>query len=259
MSVYHTILVAYDGTDGSCVALRQGAELAQACNAQLHVLAIVVTSGGLLLEPAAVPASLLLTERTVLLDAMTAAVGDLGEIGHSVLTCVRDGEASAEIIVYAHEIEADLVVLGHSEKSLFASWFESATGKHLLRHLPCSTLIAIDERLKPNKRQASNDKTATSHGTLPCACSAVVLQLPQGQEPSGIQHFKSAAQFHLPERGHSELDQTPWLSLKQIISHVQTSKNEHGKQPWIKAGNIVLSPNDIVELDRFYRHHGTRK
>ena len=259
MSVYRTILVAYDGTDGSCIALRQGAGLAQACKAQLHVLAIVETSGGLLLEPAAVPASLLLTERKVLLDAMTIAVGDLGEIGHPVLTCVRDGEAAVEIIAYAHEIEADLVVLGHSEKSFFTSWFEGATGNHLLRHLPCSTLIAIDESLKPNKHQARNDRTATSDGTLPCACSAVVLRLPQGEEPSGIQHFTGAAQFHLPEREHPELDRTPWLSLKQIISHVQTSKNEHGKQPWIKAGNIVLSPNDIVELDRFYRHHGTRK
>ncbi len=259
MSPYHTILVAYDGTDASGVALRQGAKLAQACEAQLHVLAIVVTSGGLLLDPTVVPSSLVLTEREFLLAAMTAAVEDLGENGRSVLTSVRDGEAAIEIVAYAHEIEADLVVIGHSAKSLFATWREGATGKHLMDHLPCSALIAIDEALKPSDSQGNSRRMAISHSTPPCACPAVVLQLPQGEEPSGVEHFNGAAQLHPPERNQPGPNGDSWLSLEQLISHVQTSKNDPGKQPWIKAGNIVLSPTDISDLHNFYRDHGTRK
>lgn len=258
MSVYHTILVAYDGTDASGVALWQGAELAQACKAQLHVLTVAVTSAGLLFEPAVLPGNVLMAERKVLLDAMTAAVGDLGEMGHSALTCVRDGEAAAEIIAYAHEIEADLVVLGAFEKGLFASWFEGATGKHLLGHLPCSALIAIDGVPKPSNDPRSSI-TAIDAGAAPCACSAAVLQLPQGEKPSGIDHFKVAAQLHPHGRKQPESDRPSWLSLAQVISHVHSAMIEHGKQPWIKAGNIVLSPTEIRELHNFYRHHGTRK
>lgn len=258
MSLYRTILVAYDATAAGGVALRQGAELAQACKAQLHVLAVVVTSAGLLFEPAALPGNVLQAERKVLQEAMTAAVGDLGDMGRSVLTCVCDGEAAAEIIAYAEEIAADLVVIGHAEKSPIASWFAGATGKHLLDHLPCSVLIAIDEAPKPDGLQRKNS-TAIDPDTHPCACSAVVLELPQGEKPSGIDHFKAATQLCPLEPDQPDPDRPSWLSLGQVISHVHSAMTGHGKQPWIKAGNIVLSPAEIHELHSFYQHHGTRK
>jgi len=257
MSAYNTILVAFDGSDASAVALRQGAELAQACKAQLHVIAVVVTSAGLMIEPAAMPGDVLIAERKSLANSMAIAVGHLGEMGSTALTCVCDGEASAEIIAYAHEIKADLVVLGHAEKSFFASLFAGATGKHLLGHLPCSTLIAVDGAIKPDDSERS--KTAVVPDALPCACSTVVLQLPRGEQPTNIEHFDRAAQLHLPERIQHETGQPSWLSLAQLISQVHTIKMEPGKQRWIKAGNIVLSPTDIQELHNFYRHHGTRK
>ncbi|WP_420382192.1 universal stress protein [Novosphingobium sp.] len=257
MSAYQTILVAFDGSAASGVALRQGAELAHACKAQLHVLAVVVTSAELMLEPAAMPGDVLMTERRYLAGAMANAVGALGEMGSTALTCVCDGEASAEIIAYAHEIKADLVVVGHTEKGLFASLFSGKAGKHLLDHLPCSTLIAVDGAKKPD--DSARSKTAVVADALPCACSTVVLQLPRGQEPRNIGHFDAAEQLHPPERMQPAPDRPSWLSLEQVISHVHAIKMDHGKQRWIKAGNIVLSPTDIQELHNFYRHHGTRK
>ena len=59
--MYKKILVAYDGTKPGNAALHQGAELARLCKAELHVLAIVVTAGGLLLDPAVVSNELLET------------------------------------------------------------------------------------------------------------------------------------------------------------------------------------------------------
>jgi len=259
MSVYQTILVGYDGGDASGVALRQGAALAEACKAQLHVLAIVVTSGGQLLDPGTLSANLVKTKRQILSEAMTAAICDLGEIGRSALICIRDGVAAAEIVAYTHEIRADLVVLGHSEKSLFASWFEGSTGKHLLSHVPCSTLIAIDETLKSDNRQDSERITTISSGLLPCVGSAVVLQLREEEKPNGVEHFDVAAQLHQPERIQTDHDARSWWGLKEVNSEVRTSKNEHEKQSSIKAGYPVRSPTDIRKMDDVPRHHETRK
>jgi len=259
MSVYRTILVAYDGSDASGAALRQGAALAQVCKAQLHVLAVVVTSAGLLLEPAAMPGSVLMTERKFMSDAMTDAVGDLGDSGRNALTCVRDGEAAAEIIAYASEIGADLVVLGCGENSHFASWFNGATGMHLLGRLPCSTLVAIDGALKPDDRQRSERTTTISSGMPSCASPAVVLQFPEGEKPNGFEHSDAAAKLHRPEPNELDSDARSWWGLKQVISKFRPSKNEHDKQPSIEAGSTVLSPTDLKDTDNVQAHHKTRK
>ena len=142
MSMFRTILVAYDGTSASDVALHMAAELAQAGKARLHVLAILVTSGGLLLNPAAVSSELLDVERKFLVDAMESAVRKLGPHSAAIDTCIRDGEPVREVVAYAHEIKADLVVVGHSDKGVIGRWFEGSVGSQLLDALPCSLLVA---------------------------------------------------------------------------------------------------------------------
>ena len=142
--MYKKILVAYDGTKPGNAALHQGAELARLCKAELHVLAIVVTAGGLVLDPAVVSNELLETERTYLLEALAESVRDLAKKGIHPKTSIRDGEASREIMAYAHEIKADLAVIGHSHKGLLARWFEGSVGTQLLETMPCSVLIATD-------------------------------------------------------------------------------------------------------------------
>jgi nucleotide-binding universal stress UspA family protein len=142
--MYHKILVAYDGTGPSDAALRQGAELARLCKAELHVLAIVVSAGGMLLDPAVVSIELLETERQYLQEALADSIRDLGRQGANVRACIRDGDAAAEIVAHAREIKADLVVVGHSDKGLLARWFEGSVGTQLLDTMPCSLLIAKD-------------------------------------------------------------------------------------------------------------------
>lgn len=139
--MYHTILVAFDGTKAGDTALRQAADLAQLCKAELHVLGIVVTAGGLLLDPAVVSNNLLETERRYLLDALADVVRDLGKKGIDAKTCIRDGDAGREIIAYADEIKADLAVIGHSDKGLLSRWIEGSVGTRLLEAMPCNVLI----------------------------------------------------------------------------------------------------------------------
>lgn len=142
--MYRTILVAYDGTGPGNAALRQGVELARLCKAELHLLGIVVTAGGLLLDPAVVSNDLLAAERHYLVDAMADCVAVLGRQGLAAQTCIRDGEPAREIIAYAHEINADLAVFGHSDKGLLARWFEGSVGAALMADMPCSLLVATD-------------------------------------------------------------------------------------------------------------------
>ncbi|WDF72492.1 universal stress protein [Novosphingobium sp. KACC 22771] len=142
--MFQKILVAHDGTGPGDIALHRGAELARLCKAELHVLGVVATAGGMLLDPAVVSDELLETERTYLRDALDASVHELRGKGVKAMACIRDGAPAYEIVDYAHEIKADLVVVGHSAKGLLACWFEGSVGSSLLAQMPCNVLVVTD-------------------------------------------------------------------------------------------------------------------
>ena len=142
MLMYQKILVAYDGSSFSDAALRQGAGLASLCKAELHLLAIAATNGGMGLAQAAGPVDVWGIEEQNLRRALDTAAQDLGKRGINVIYSVRLGEPAIEIIAYVHEIKAELVVIGHGDKGIFARWLEGSIGAELLRKLPCSVLIA---------------------------------------------------------------------------------------------------------------------
>lgn len=139
--MYHTIVVAFDGSDMGAAALQQAADLAHLTKAQLHLLGVVVSSGGLLLDPAMVPFDVLEVERQALLDALLQVSQALQQRGVMAQTVIRDGEPAREIIAYVAEVRADLVVIGPSHKSVLARWFEGSVGAHLLEAMPCSVLV----------------------------------------------------------------------------------------------------------------------
>ena len=56
------------------------------------------------------------------------------------------GEPVAEICRAAKSIGADLVVVGHNQKTSFASrWWKGSVGATLLDYAPCSILIALSK------------------------------------------------------------------------------------------------------------------
>jgi nucleotide-binding universal stress UspA family protein len=144
MPMYQTIIIAYDGTAVGDAALHEAARLARLCEARLHILAIVVTTGGLLLDPATVSIDLLESERQCLDQALDKAAQRLARQGLIATTCIRDGDPAVEIVAYAHEIKADLVVTGHNHKGMLARWFEGSVATRLADTMPCSMLIVID-------------------------------------------------------------------------------------------------------------------
>ena len=142
--MYQKIVVAYDGTGPCETALRQAGELARLCKAELHLLGVVVSSGRLILDPAAVSYELLAAERHGLEGGLVDTLSDFASQGISATSCIRDGDAVHEITAYIHKIKADLVIVGHSNKGLLERWIEGSIGRDLLNDPPCSLLIAVN-------------------------------------------------------------------------------------------------------------------
>jgi nucleotide-binding universal stress UspA family protein len=144
--MYQKILLAYDGSTFSAAVLRQGAELANLCKAELHLLSIVVTTGAMGMVESVGSIDVWAMEQEKLQGMVEPAVHDLHQQGLTVVSCVRYGDPAVEIAAYAHEIDADLVVLGHTSKGMLTRWFQGSVGAKLLDDLPCSLLIATGKR-----------------------------------------------------------------------------------------------------------------
>lgn len=144
--MYRRILVAFDDCEYSSAALSQGTELAVLCQAELHLLSIVPTTGSWGLAQAEGAIDVWGMEQESLQRAQDAASKDLAGRGIKTVCTIRRGDPGMEIANYAHQIEADLVVLGHSEKGVFVRWFDGSVGTELLSSLPCSLLIAVSRK-----------------------------------------------------------------------------------------------------------------
>ena len=81
-------------------------------------------------------------EQEDLQHALDTAARDLGGEGLTVSTSIRLGSPGTEIAACAHEIKADLVVVGHTGKGVLARLFQGSVGAELLNNLPCSLLVA---------------------------------------------------------------------------------------------------------------------
>lgn len=139
--MYKTILIAYDGAEFSESALEQAAKLARLCDAELHLFAVVSTVGGMALAEAAGSLDVLGLEQAHMRKLLDEAATRLTGEGVRVATGISMGSPGQEITERAQEINADLVVLGHSDKGLLGRWLEGSVGSALLRSMPCNLLI----------------------------------------------------------------------------------------------------------------------
>jgi nucleotide-binding universal stress UspA family protein len=140
--MYRNILVAYDGSGFSDVALHQGRDLARLCNAELHLVGIVATAAYAISPEVYGVVDLWGMERKNLERALEKAALELSGEGLDVTTHIREGNPAQEIADYATDLSADLVIIGHSEKGALARWLEGSVGAGLVRDLRCNLLIA---------------------------------------------------------------------------------------------------------------------
>jgi nucleotide-binding universal stress UspA family protein len=134
------VLCPVDFSPYSRRALHHASALAAAYDATLHVLYVVSAIMPTEMSPLApVPASLydvIREERTSALQAFVAT----SNLTRPAVREVRDGSPSGEILAYAKDISADLIVLGSHGASGFERFVVGSTTARVLHHATCPVL-----------------------------------------------------------------------------------------------------------------------
>ncbi len=142
MLKWEKILCPVDFSEVSNGALRLAASLAQACGANLTLVHVV--------EPIVAPADFTFGPLTTgevedkLVERSLNAARDLAatlDLPKERLTCrVERGRASGEILRVAHELHADVIVMGTHGYTGMAHVLLGSTAERVIRKAPCPVL-----------------------------------------------------------------------------------------------------------------------
>ncbi len=148
--VFRTMLLCYDGTRAGRTALAQGAELAAACGAQVHLLAVVRTSAASVVGESMSTEAPFFEQKRHIEDILQEGVAKLTERGVKAEGRIALGEPTEEIARAARDLHVDLIVLGHKTRSSFARWWHASVGVTLLDLSPCSILVCLENLNQDN-------------------------------------------------------------------------------------------------------------
>lgn len=114
--MYDTLLVPIDGSDGSNRAIEHALDISERFGADVHAMYVVDTNRyG---EPALSSAELVIDEMEDEGNALLKEFAERADThGIEVTTNCTHGAPHEEIIAYAREIDADLIVLGYQGHS----------------------------------------------------------------------------------------------------------------------------------------------
>ncbi len=140
--MYSKVLLCYDGTKEGRKALRQGADVVLAMKAEAYLLAVCQN---LVMNaiPEGVTPELVECEDERTEALLKEGVGWLRERGVVAKGSVEYGNAVDCIAVTANRIGADLIVLGHRNRSRLARWWSQSEEESLLERVTCSILVAM--------------------------------------------------------------------------------------------------------------------
>ncbi len=143
--MYETILLAYDGSRESRLALKEGAEIAERFGARTHLLAVVNLPTALLGGEALAAGGGMAREiercKTVLDEGLERLrARGLETVGH-----LERGDPPETIERLAREIHADLIVLGYHRRKGFDKWWHTPTCTLLIDLIPTSILVATQD------------------------------------------------------------------------------------------------------------------
>lgn len=139
--MFRNILLAYDGSPDGCEALAQVKQLALISGARVHLLAIVSLSENMLAVEGM--SFVLDDQRLATQSLLDAGVHRLQGAGCPATNEVRYGRPAEQIVLAARKMKADLIVVGHRDQGSLARWLNGSVGASLLRHPPCSVLVAV--------------------------------------------------------------------------------------------------------------------
>ena len=143
--MYKRILLAYDGSESGQKALLNCRDIAQWSHSELFLVAIMPPAINVAVDGAFYDGSLdAESEKQRYQDILADGLKQLSDAGHVATGEVLVGDSVAQISSYAHQISADLIVVGHRHLDSWAArwWRGSSTGS-LVEHAPCSVLVVI--------------------------------------------------------------------------------------------------------------------
>ena len=142
--MYQKVLLCYDGTAEGRRALRQGADVVLCMKSEAYLLAIVQSYVSSAIPEAVTPALAESEDRraTALLDE---GVQWLRDRGVSATGSLEYGRAVDCIAATAERIGADLIVVGHRNRSRLARWWSQSDEESLLERARCAILVAAAE------------------------------------------------------------------------------------------------------------------
>lgn len=151
--MYKRILMAYDGSPEYRRALRQGAELAEALKAEVHLLAVIRTSASMPMAGGVNTSEVVNEEHNEVRKLLEDGVARIQERrGVHCTGSIGYGDPVDEIENMARDFNADLVIIGTRRLGGLDRWWRKRIGKSLIDRLPCSLLIAIPpEDFQPDK------------------------------------------------------------------------------------------------------------
>jgi len=143
--MYKNIVLAYDGSLASQEALINCKDLSQWQQANVHLLAVVpydlVSMGP---ETSYYNEEHNKIERDRFVQVLNDGASQLTQTGVKAVGELRKGDAVDQIVHYAQEISADLIILGHKHRdSWIDRWWRGSISKALIEHSPCSVLVVI--------------------------------------------------------------------------------------------------------------------
>jgi nucleotide-binding universal stress UspA family protein len=146
--MYRNILVAYNGTPESRLALHECIRLAPGPDTAVHLLAVVTPVPYMIAGEfaAAVPTiEEEEAERRAMQDVLASGQALLADAGLRVTIHLEVGEPANAITEMVERLGIDLLILGHSRHKPFAlRWWRGSMDAMLVERIRCSVLVACD-------------------------------------------------------------------------------------------------------------------
>ena len=141
--MYQKILVAFDGSPESRLAVDECSHLMQVSGRQIHLVCVLHDPSPYLLAGEFVPEPALAIDRSRMEADLNGAAAMLTERGFAVTTHLQDGEPVDVISRLVESLHIDLVIVGHRRGKKFAlRWWRGSVDSLLIERVRCSILIA---------------------------------------------------------------------------------------------------------------------
>jgi nucleotide-binding universal stress UspA family protein len=141
--MYQKILVAFDGSPESRLAVDECSHLMQVSGRQIHLVCVLHDPSPYLLAGEFVPEPALAIDRSRMEADLNGAAAMLTERGFAVTTHLQDGEPVDVISRLVESLRIDLVIVGHRRSKKFAlRWWRGSVDSLLVERVRCSILIA---------------------------------------------------------------------------------------------------------------------